>query len=135
MLLTKSQKIIAKDRHRFRVANCGRRFGKTILASEEIKAKAISSETRIAYIAPTYGQARDIIWQVLVKEFRNADAKINESRLEIEVNNIKGTTSLIQLKGWESIESLRGQKFHFIVIDEVAMMRNFWIYWQEVITT
>ena len=133
MLLTPSQKIIAKDTHRFRVANCGRRFGKTILASEEIKGKAISDEVRIAYIAPTYGQARDIIWQVLIKELKDVAVKINESRLEIEVRNVKGTTSIIQLRGWESIETLRGQKFHFIVIDEVAMMRNFWVYWQEVI--
>ena len=133
MLLTPSQKIIARDKHRFRVANCGRRFGKTILASEEIKGKAIASECRIAYIAPTYGQARDIIWQTLIKELKPVAEKINESRLEIEVHNLKGTTSLIQLRGWESIETLRGQKFHFIVIDEVAMMRNFWLYWQEVI--
>jgi len=133
MLLTPSQKIIAKDTHRFRVANCGRRFGKTILASEEIKGKAISDEVRIAYIAPTYGQARDIIWQVLIKELKDVAVKINESRLEIEVRNVKGTTSIIQLRGWESIETLRGQKFHFIVIDEVAMMKNFWVYWQEVI--
>jgi len=133
MLLTPSQKIIAKDTHRFRVANCGRRFGKTILASEEIKGKAISDEVRIAYIGPTYGQARDIIWQVLIKELKDVAVKINESRLEIEVRNVKGTTSIIQLRGWESIETLRGQKFHFIVIDEVAMMRNFWVYWQEVI--
>lgn len=133
MILSPAQKTIAKDRHRFRVANCGRRFGKTILASEEIKGKAIANETRIAYIAPTYGQARDIIWQVLIKELKNIAVKINESRLEIEVKNLKGTTSLIQLRGWESIETLRGQKFDFIVIDEVAMMRNFWVNWQEVI--
>lgn len=133
MLLTASQKIIAKDKHRFRVACAGRRFGKTILSAEEIKGKAISTECRIAYIAPTYGQARDIIWQTLIKELKEVAVKINESRLEIEVNNLEGTTSIIQLRGWESIETLRGQKFHFIVIDEVAMMRNFWIYWQEVL--
>lgn len=133
MLLTAAQKIPAKDRHRFRVVNAGRRWGKTILSSEEIKGKAIASECRIAYIAPTYGQARDIIWQTLIKELKPVAEKINESRLEIEVKNLKGTTSLIQLRGWESIETLRGQKFHFIVIDEVAMMRNFWLYWQEVI--
>ena len=133
MLLTPTQKIVARDRHRFRVVDAGRRWGKTILSSEEIKGKAIADETRIAYIAPTYGQARDIIWQILVKELKDVAVKINESRLEIEVNNLKGTTSLIQLRGWESIETLRGQKFHFIVIDEVAMMKNFWVYWQEVI--
>ncbi len=133
MILTEAQRIIGKDTHRFRVANCGRRFGKTILSAEEIKGKAISKEVRIAYIAPTYGQARDIIWQTLIKELKEVAVKINESRLEIEVNNLEGTTSIIQLRGWESIETLRGQKFHFIVIDEVAMMRNFWIYWQEVL--
>jgi PBSX family phage terminase large subunit len=133
MLLTPCQKIIAKDNHRFRVANCGRRFGKTVLAAEEIKGKAIADECRIAYIAPTYGQARDIIWQSLIKELKEVSVKINESRLEIEVHNLKGTTSLIQLRGWESVETLRGQKFHLLVIDEVAMMRNFWLNWQEVL--
>ncbi len=40
---------------------------------------------------------------------------------------------LVALRGWESIETLRGQAFDFIVIDEVAMVRNFWSMWQEVI--
>lgn len=133
MRLTPSQKIIARDNHRFRVACCGRRFGKTMLAAEEIKGKAISKECRIAYIATTYGQARDIIWTTLVKELLPITLKANESRLEIEVRNLEGTTSLIQLRGWENVETLRGQKFHFIVVDEVAMMRNFWSSWQEVV--
>ena len=133
MLLTQSQKEIARDTHRFRVACAGRRWGKTMLAAEEIKGKAISQECRIAYIATTYGQARDIIWNILVKELLPITIKANESRLEIEVKNLKGTTSLIQLRGWENVDTLRGQKFHFIVVDEVAMMRNFWVNWQEVV--
>ena len=88
MLLTPNQKVIARDTHRFRVACCGRRFGKTMLASEEIKGKAISKECRIAYISTTYGQARDIIWSTLVKQLSGAAVKINESRLEIEVRNL-----------------------------------------------
>lgn len=133
MTLTEAQRTIAKDNHRFRVACCGRRFGKTMLASEEIKGKAIATECRIAYIATTYGQARDIIWSTLVKELLPITIKANESRLEIEVKNLQGTTSLIQLRGWENVDTLRGQKFHFIVVDEVAMMRNFWVNWQEVV--
>jgi len=104
-----------------------------MLASEEIKGKAIAKECRIAYIATTYGQARDIIWNTLIKELLPVTLKANESRFEIEVKNLEGTTSLIQLRGWENVETLRGQKFHFIVVDEVAMMRNFWSNWQEVI--
>lgn len=126
MQLTKAQGTIALDRHRFRVLNCGRRFGKTTLAIEEIKGKVAANKKKIAYIAPTYQQARDIVWEVLKKEF--IGAYFNEARLEIKVNDCT-----IVLRGWESIETLRGQAFDFIVIDEVASMRNFWSAWQEVI--
>ena len=50
MNLTQAQAIIAKDKTRFRVVNCGRRFGKTTLSAEEIKGKALSKPSRIAYI-------------------------------------------------------------------------------------
>lgn len=133
MVLTDSQNTIASDTHRFRVVAAGRRFGKTQLAVEEIKGKAIAKDTRIAYIAPTYIQARDIAWASLKKEMKPAIISENESRLELRVNNRTGGESLIQLRGWESIESMRGQSFDFLVVDEIAMMRNFWGSWQEVI--
>lgn len=58
---------------------------------------------------------------------------VNESRLEIEVHTEDGGTSIIFLRGWESVETLRGQAFDFLVIDEVASMRDFWMEWQEVL--
>ena len=67
MLLTNAQSQIARDKHRFRVVCCGRRFGKTTLAVEEIKGIAILGGRRIAYVANTYGQARDIAWESLKK--------------------------------------------------------------------
>lgn len=133
MRLHQTQKEIAKDSHRFRVLCCGRRWGKTTLAVEEIKGVALSKNARIAYIAPTFQQARDIAWQMLIKELKPITKKVNESRLELEVFNTKGGTSSIALRGWEAIETLRGQFFDFIVIDEVASMRNFNVYWQEVV--
>lgn len=133
MELTPAQEQIAKSTHRFRVVNCGRRFGKTTEASEEIKGKALAKPSRIAYIAPTYQQARDIAWEVFKNELRPATTQINESRLEIKTKTQIGGESIIVLRGWESIETLRGQKFDFIVIDEIAQMRNFWANWHEVI--
>lgn len=133
MLLHPAQAEIARDKHRFRVVSCGRRFGKSTLAIEEMKGVALYQESKIAYIAPTYQQARDIIWTELKKELLPIATSINESRLEITVRNLLGTFSTIALRGWESIDTLRGQKFHFIVIDEVAMMRNFFEKWEEVI--
>lgn len=134
LTLTQAQSKIAEDRHRFRVVNCGRRFGKTTLAVLEMVAKAVYGNNRqIAYVAPTYQQARDIAWQELKRICLPAINKINESRLEITLNTTKGGTSTISLRGWESIETLRGQKFDFIVIDEIASMRNWHENWQEVI--
>ena len=133
MELHKPQAIIAEDTHRFRVVNCGRRFGKTTLSVEEIKGKAFAKPSRIAYIAPTYQQARDIAWEMLKKELDPIIAKVNESRLELEVKTQTGEISKLFLRGWESIETLRGQQFDFLVIDEIASMRNFWMHWQEVV--
>lgn len=134
MNLHPAQAQIASDTHRFRVVNCGRRFGKTTLAVLEMVAKAVYGNDRmITYIAPTYQQARDIAWQELKRICQPIAHKINESRLEIIVNTTLGGTSTIMLRGWESIETLRGQKFHFIVVDEIASMRNWDTNWQEVI--
>lgn len=133
MILHKTQAEIAKDTHRFQVLCCGRRWGKTTYAVEKIKGKALKKSRRIAYIAPTFQQARDIAWQMLLKEMKPVIKKVNESRLELEVYNQEGTTSIIVLRGWEAIETLRGQFFDFMVIDEVASMRNFWLHWQEVV--
>ena len=124
-----TQKIVATDFHRFRVLCCGRRWGKTTLAIDQMKGRAAIPNSRIAYVAPTYQQARDIAWAQLRKDCIEAASNINESRLEITLVN----GSFIHLRGWESIETLRGQQFDLIVIDEIAMMRNFWANWQEII--
>jgi PBSX family phage terminase large subunit len=87
----------------------------------------------MAYIAPTYQQARDIAWEMLKKELQPIIIKENESRLELKIRTQDKEESVVQLRGWESIETLRGQQLNFLVIDEVAMMRNFWTNWQEVI--
>ncbi len=123
------QALIAMDPHRFRVACCGRRFGKTFMVVDQMKARASLPNSRIAYIAPTYQQARDICWAQLKRECEQSAMTINESRLEIVLVN----GSMIVLRGWENIDTLRGQQFDLIVIDEIASMRNFWENWHEII--
>jgi phage terminase large subunit len=133
VILTPAQNVIAADTHRFRVLNCGRRFGKTSLAVEEIKGKALAKSNRIAYTAPTYQQARDIAWELLKKELLPIITSVNEARLEIKTRAMGNGESSIVLRGWESIETLRGQALDFIVPDEIAQCRNFWVSWNEVI--
>jgi len=99
-----------------------------------MKGKAIYTTSRICYIAPTIQQARDIAWEMLKKELSPIATKIREQPAhEMDVPNIQGKTSTILLRGWEAIETLRGQQFDFLIIDEVASMRNFWVGWKEVL--
>lgn len=134
MVLTPSQAVVARDTHRFRVLDTGRRFGKTTLSVEEMKGKALAGAEKIVYVAPTYQQARDIVWETLKREMLPiVVGKPNESRLEMTVRTMRGGTCILMLRGWEAIETLRGQSIDFIVLDEVAMYRNFWRTWQEVI--
>lgn len=134
LILTPKQNEIGACDVRFRVLNAGRRFGKTILAIEEMVGVAVAeNDRRVAYVAPTFQQARDICWEQLKRRCEPIIIDANETQLKLTIKTQRGGTSTIFLKSWDAIESLRGQMFHFLVIDEVAMMRNFWIGWQEVL--
>lgn len=94
---------------------------------------ASGDDVRVGYLANTYQQARDIIWNDIKKFALGMIVSVNESRLELTVRTKNGGTSTIVLKGWESVDMLRGLKFHFLVMDEVASMKNYWANWQEIV--
>lgn len=134
ILLHQGQKEVALDKHRFRVVDAGRRFGKDVLGVEEAIGVAIAKPgSQVVYIAPTIQQVRDIVWQPLKMRLRPIATSINETRLEITMRTQGTEESKIILRGWEAIETLRGTKNAFIVFTEVAMMRNFFIGWEEVV--
>ena len=138
MILHPNQAKIAQDKHRFRVVNCGRRFGKTVLAVEEMIGVAIAGKNRrVNYYAPTRDDARDIVWGMLIKRCEPIITYKNDSRLEIKVKTQDKGESLITLYGWESVQERgkgRGLSNNFIVLDEVAQYRGFWVGWDEVLS-
>jgi hypothetical protein len=91
-------------------------------------------DREIAYFATTYDQARNIAWAMLKDFSRSIWSKSpNESRLELLVRTQDGGESRINLRGFENIETARGQQFDFLVIDEVAFLRN-WLYaWNAIL--
>lgn len=137
MILTPAQSIIAKDRHRFRVINAGRRFGKSTLISWEMFAMAVANDNaRIPYYAPTRDDARDIMWGMLKKVTEPLIVDINEGRLEITIRNKFGGTSQMLLYGWEAVQERGkgvGVKNNHIFLDEVSKYKNFWQGWQEIL--
>ena len=112
--------MIADAPFRFRVACCGRRFGKTHLALREIAKFASKPDQKVIYVAPTYRMAKNILWKKLKKKLTSINwvRKINETELTLELVN----GSEIQLKGAENFDALRGTGNDFICLDEVADM-------------
>lgn len=135
--LTPAQEIIALDRHRFRVINAGRRFGKSTLVAWEMFAFAVSNQdARIPYYAPTRDDARDIMWGPLKKVCEPLLIDANEARLEIKVKNKFGGESFIILYGWEAVQERGkgvGVKNNHIYLDEVAKYREFFAGWEEIL--
>lgn len=130
--LTPAQTDIISDTHRFRILVCGRKFGKTTTASEEIAACAFAKkDKRIIYIAPTLDDARRLMWERLKKKFRNVSEKSHETRLELKVPTQDGGTSDIFLGSWEKVDNYRGDEFDFAVFDEVQDYREFWTGWRD----
>jgi len=115
---------IFNDKHRFRIVAAGRRFGKSRLAAWLLLIEALKSNNKdVFYVAPTYQQAKDIMWGVL-KELGHeviASAHENTSVLTL-VNGRK-----IYLKGADRPDTLRGVGLAFLVVDEYADIKaNVW---------
>jgi len=120
---------ILKSRARFKVLVCGRRSGKTTLALIEILVRAFQHErSLIYYIAPTYRQAKSIFWRMLDDALENVTCKRNESELSFKLPN----RSVIELKGADNPDSLRGIGLDFAVLDEFAAMKP--TVWDEIIS-
>jgi hypothetical protein len=119
--LHRGQRDVYTDETRFKVVVAGRRFGKTTLAKVMLLKKACEGRYRnIWYVAPTYGMAREIVWNEL-KRFipRKWVKKIHETLLKITLVN----GSVISLKGADRPDTLRGVGLDFVVLDEFQDIR------------
>jgi len=108
---------------RFRYAVCGRRFGKTYLAIEEIKRAYrlavkhnIHPDNEIWYGAPIFKQAKRVFWNRLKRA-------IPEEWLGGKPNNTECVLSMrcgriLRLVGLDDIDALRGSGLWFFVGDE-----------------
>lgn len=112
---------------RFNVVVCHRRFGKTHLALNEIIDKSFRNQLKnpqYAYIAPTYGQAKRIAWDLLKDYLKDIPGVIiNEADLRIDIPR-PATKDRIRfiLLGAENPGSVRGIYLDGAVFDEYAEM-------------
>jgi len=96
-----------------------RRAGKTVACIMDLIARAVAHkgrEPRLAYIAPTYAQAKDVAWSYL-KEYTSAIPGMVNSESELSVT-FPHNKARIRLYGAENYDRIRGLYLDGVVIDE-----------------
>jgi hypothetical protein len=108
--------------HRFVVAVCHRRFGKTVLAINHLQKGALQCplpRPRLAYIGPTYRQAKSVAWDFLQAYARPIPGiEFNQSELRADYPN----GGRVTLYGADNPDSLRGLYLDGVVLDEFGLM-------------
>ena len=114
------QQEVYSDPTRFKVVAAGRRTGKSRLAAWMLIINALQTDRgQVFYVAPTQGQARDIMWQTLLELGHPVISGSHINNLQIKLVN--GAT--ISLKGADRPETMRGVSLKFLVMDEYADMK------------
>ena len=118
------QREVFDDTSRFRVVAAGRRFGKSRLAAWLLLIEALQSTSKdVFYVAPTFQQAKDIMWGVLKDLGREVIQSAHENTSVLTLVNGRK----IYLKGADRPDTLRGVGLAFLVIDEYADIKpNVW---------
>lgn len=110
-----------------------RRAGKTVAVINDMIVRAMRTKKPHwfgAYIAPFFGQAKQIAWSYLKQAVANLPegaVKVHESRTSISFAN----GAEIKIFGADNADSLRGLYFDLVVLDEVAQINR--RVWTEII--
>ena len=119
---------VFNDKHRFKVVAAGRRFGKSRLAAWTLLIQALQSKEKDCfYVAPTFQQAKDIMWQMLKDLGHEVIAAAHENTAVLTLINGRK----IYLKGSDRPDTLRGVGLAYIVLDEYADMRP--TVWEQIL--
>lgn len=112
---------IAKHPARFKVVCCGRRWGKTLLASTLCIRDALKGK-RIWHVAPSYKQTLEA-WSYLQRLIVQMPAGIAKTQVsELSVKFVGGGT--IQMRTADNPDNLRGAGLDGVVLDEAATMKK-----------
>ena len=113
---------------RFKVVAAGRRGGKSFLSCVMLITEAMNMVNEsvrslvgkdVWYVAPTFQQAKDIMWNLLKTMGKDLIANTHENTATATLINGRR----ICLKGSDRYDTLRGVGISFVVLDEYAFMK------------
>lgn len=120
------QKEVWNDPRQNHVIVAGRRTGKTDFIARRKIYRALtdgitSRDVHRVYVAPTQGQARDVMWKKLLEVGAPVIKSSHINNLEITLIN----DQTISLKGADRPETMRGLKIADLSLDEYADMKPY----------
>jgi phage terminase large subunit-like protein len=120
--LLKWQQTVFKAATRFKIVAAGRRCGKSRLSAVTLLIEALNCPdgSSVMYVAPTLGQARTIIWDLLHELGRPVIKSSHVNNLEITLVNGRK----ILVRGADNPDSLRGVSLIYLVMDECAFIKQ-----------
>jgi hypothetical protein len=116
------QKEVFQDKTRFKVIVAGRRCGKSRLSAVALLVEGLRCPqgSAVMYVAPTQGQARQIIWDVLMDLGRDVIQSSHVNNMDITLIN----GAKIYVRGSDRPDTLRGVSLTYLVLDEVADIKS-----------
>ena len=110
------------ERKRYVMLNCHRRSRKTTLAVNLlIKEATENPNATFGYIAPTYRQAKSIVWTDPNMLFRYLPEALIKKRNETELYVQLFNGSMIVIKGADDPDTLRGGDYKGVIFDEWSL--------------
>ena len=116
------QKEVFQNNTRFKVIVAGRRCGKSRLSAVALLVEGLRCPqgSAVMYVAPTQGQARQIIWDVLMELGRDVIQSSHVNNMDITLIN----GAKIYVRGSDRPDTLRGVSLTYLVLDEVADIKS-----------
>lgn len=123
------QKEVLSHPARFKVVVAGRRCGKSRMAAVNLLIEGLQCPkgSAVMYVTSTLGQARQIIWDVLLELGHGVIATANINNQDIMLVN----GARIYVRGADRPDTLRGVSLTYVVLDEYADVKP--IVWEQII--
>lgn len=120
--LTKPQLTILSDKHRFKIINAGRRFGKSFLSGAAILQQVSIPNSTIWYVAPTWDMAKKIMWDDWLPKHVPKEWITEVNKMDKVYKFING--SILYVLSADNPEHLRGSSLDLLIMDECAFIKG-----------